>query len=114
MNRCRPLKLLFMTLCLVTGSLSSAHSEPPGHGCTAPGRPVDDQDDVAWQRYLDDVDGYRACISDFADANRQAARVHNQAANAATQDWNGFVKRKLNVPEDYPWPPPDPGRVNGP
>lgn len=91
-------------LLLLTGQLL-AHDPVPAHGCQAPERPVDDQDDVRWRAYLEAVDGFRACISDFAIANRAAARAHQDAANAATLDWNEFVRRELNVPEDYPWPP---------
>ncbi len=82
-----------------------AHDPVPDHGCRAPERPENDQDDVLWQGFLDAVDGYRQCISDFAAANRRAAQAHSRAANQATQAWNAFVRRELNVPEDYPWPP---------
>ena len=82
-----------------------AHSPAAAHGCTAPTRPANDQDDLLWQRFLDDVDAFRACISAYADANHRASEVHREAANAATVDWNRFVRAELNVPEDYPWPP---------
>jgi hypothetical protein len=90
-------------LALATGV--QAHDPAPAHGCQAPARPVDDQDDALWQAFLDDVDAFRGCISDYAAANHRAADAHRQAANAATLDWNVFVRRELNVPEDYPWPP---------
>ena len=83
----------------------AAHSPADAHGCSAPARPGNDQDDVLWQRFLDGVDTFRACISAYADANHHAADVHREAANAATLDWNRFVRAELNVPEDYPWPP---------
>lgn len=89
----------------------AAHTPAPAHGCHAPARPANDQDDVLWQRFLDAVDAYRACISDYAEANRRASEAHNNAANAATMDWNRFVHAELNVPEDYPWPPEE--RENG-
>ena len=93
-------------LCAVLLATSAlAHDPVPAHGCQAPVRPADDQDDARWQAYLDAVDAFRACISDFAIAHRAAARAHQEAANAATLDWNEFVRRELNVPEDYPWPP---------
>ena len=86
-------------------SAVQGHSPAPAHGCAAPTRPADDQNDVLWQRFLDDVDLFRACISGFAEANHDAAGIHNDAANEATLDWNRFVRAELNVPEDYPWPP---------
>lgn len=94
---------------LASGPLSAtyAHAPAPAHGCAAPSRPANDQNDALWQRFLADVDGFRACISRYAEANHQAAQRHNEAANAATLDWNRFVRAELNVPEDYPWPPPE-------
>lgn len=99
------LALLGAALWAAAPSPALAHGASPAHGCVAPSRPANDQDDALWQRYLDQVDGFRACISAFAEANRAAARLHNEAANEATEDWNRFVRDNLNVPEDYPWPP---------
>jgi hypothetical protein len=97
-----------IVLCILTLPMAGlAHLPAPGHDCTAPTRPADDQNDVLWQRFLDDVDGFRACISNYSEANHQAAERHQQAANDATLDWNRFVRAELNVPEDYPWPPPE-------
>ena len=81
-----------------------AHQPAPVHQCEAPVRPVDDQDDVAWQSYLTAVDEFRGCIDHYSQANRAASRAHTDAANSATQDWNVYVKEHLNVPEDFPWP----------
>lgn len=105
-RRYRALALLMLLLVPLAGL---SHSPASAHGCIAPERPADDQNDVLWQRFLDDVDAFRACISGYAEANRQAAEIHGKAANDATLDWNRFVRAELNVPEDYPWPPPEPG-----
>ena len=94
---------LFASLAAIPSA--RAHSPAPEHGCQAPQRPADDHNDALWQRFLDDVDGYRACISDYAAASHAAAAAHSQAGNDATLDWNAFVRDRLNVPEDYPWPP---------
>jgi hypothetical protein len=82
-----------------------AHTASADHGCVAPSRPADDQNDLLWQRFLAAVDEFRACISDYAAANRAAAESHRQAADDAVQQWNEFVRTRLNVPEDFPWPP---------
>jgi hypothetical protein len=84
-----------------------AHSPAPDHACTEPARPADEQDDARWQAFLAAVDAYRACISGYATAQREAARAHGAAANRAVAAWNDFVRRELNVPEDFPWPPVD-------
>lgn len=99
----RPLPLL-LAAWLLAGA-ASAHDPVAPHDCRAPSRPADDQDDVRWQAFLDAVDGFRACISDYAARNHKASDAHREAANGATLDWNAFVRRELNVPEDYPWPP---------
>ena len=110
-RRCRARRVLLalavaaMGLAPMIVAPVAAHSPAVGHACTAPARPANDQDDVLWQRFLDDVDGFRACISAYAEANHRASDVHREAANAATLDWNRFVRAELNVPEDYPWPP---------
>ena len=90
---------------LVLGPDATAHTPAPDHGCVIPQRPLDDQDDVRWAAYLAAVDGYRACINQFAQSNRAASTHHNAAANAAIAEWNAFVADQLNVPEDFPWPP---------
>lgn len=96
---------LRVLLAALLSPLAAAHTPPPAHGCAAPTRPADDQNDVLWQRFLADVDSFRGCISAYAESNRAAAQAHQQAANAATLDWNAFVRSDLNVPEDFPWPP---------
>lgn len=104
----RWLAAVMLTLVLwIPGHQGQAHTPPPHHGCVVPARPADDQNDVLWQRFLAAVDAFRGCISDYATANHAAAEAHREAANAATLDWNHFVRSDLNVPEDFPWPPED-------
>ena len=86
-------------------ALDAAADARAVHACERPTRPADDSVDVDWRAFLDAVDAYRGCISDFVDANHQASEVHRDAANAATLEWNAFVRAELNVPQDYPWPP---------
>ena len=81
-----------------------AHS-PSAHECTAPIRPVDDQDDVSWQRFLTDIDEFQACVSADVKLQQVAARAHQEAASSAVDSWNVFVKTNLNVPEDFPFIP---------
>ncbi len=95
--------LAVLLLCLPV--LASADLPVPDHGCVAPVRPGDGVDERTWGEFLAGVDGYRACISDFAASNHEAADTHRAAANGATQAWNEFVRDSLNVPEDFPWPP---------
>ena len=75
------------------------------HACLAPTRPMDTSDDAFWSAFMTDVETYRACISDYVQANHAAADLHRATANEATEQWNAFVRAELNVPEDFPWPP---------
>jgi hypothetical protein len=96
-------------LCLVAfpPTFAFGHSEPPTHTCMQPTRPPDKNDAEVWNRFIDQVDTYRSCMSQFIAENQQAAELHRAAANAATEEWNTFVHSSLNVPEDFPWPKPD-------
>lgn len=101
------MRLLFAFL-LILASAAAAHKPVPAHGCVSPERPPDDVDEATWRRFLDDVDGYRDCISNFVGSNYAASDAHRDAANAATLEWNAFVRDSLNVPEDFPWQPEAP------
>ncbi|MEZ5557880.1 MAG: hypothetical protein R3E86_04955 [Pseudomonadales bacterium] len=101
----RRVDLLLVGVLLLAGAAAMADERVPAPACDAPVRPADDQNDVLWRAYLDAVDRYRACISEYAAANWAASEAHSQAANTAVAQWNAFVRDQLNVPEDYPWPP---------
>lgn len=105
MNRVKSTLLILVTAAALGVTPVRGHDVPPQAGCPAPARPADDQNDLLWQAYLEDVDNFRQCISDFVDANQAAAVTHNEAARQATEAWNEFVRTSLNVPEDFPWPP---------
>ena len=96
-----------LALMLLIPALALAHSPQPTHGCAQPIRPPDKNDSDVWNRFMDQVDVYRACMSSFITENNEAADRHRAAANAATAQWNAFVHESLNVPEDFPWPLPD-------
>ena len=87
-------------------TLALAHAEQPKHACVQPVRPPDKTDAEVWNRFMDQVDVYRDCMNRFIAENNDAADRHRAAANAATVEWNAFVHGSLNVPEDFPWPPP--------
>ena len=100
------MRLVFVFLVLLAPA-AAAHTPVPSHGCEAPERPPDDVAEEIWNRFLEHVDGYRDCISSFVRSNYAASDAHRDAANAATLDWNAFVRDSLNVPEDFPWEPDD-------
>lgn len=89
---------------LLAGCLSGpavAHDVIPEAPCVEPVRPA--REDVArWNAFVDDVDGFRACINAFVESQYSAADVHRLAAERAATRWNDFVRTHLNVPEDFP------------
>ena len=98
-------KAATLCLALLIPALAFGHAEPPKEDCAEPVRPPDKNDVDVWNRFMDQVDAYRSCMSAFIAANHAAAEQHRTAANAATAEWNAFVHSSLNVPEDFPWPP---------
>ncbi len=102
-----PLRAFALAVALLIPAVVLAHTPQPTHPCTQPVRPPDKNDVDVWNRFADQVDAYRACMSQFITQNNEAADRHRAAANAATEEWNAFVHSSLNVPEDFPWPLPD-------
>jgi len=105
--RFTPLTAVVFVLALAGASWAApalAH-EPMAHGCVAPTRPADDQDDVLWAAFLEEIDVFQSCITAAADRHQAASEAHQQAAFAAVDAWNDFVRTSLNAPEDFPWPP---------
>jgi hypothetical protein len=99
---------LLMVICqtaLLVGAVPVQAHEPMNHGCTAPSRPVDDQNDLLWSQFLQDIDAFQTCITNAADRHQAASDAHQRAAFAAVDAWNDFVRTSLNAPEDFPWPP---------
>ena len=94
-------------LLALAGSLAGAAlaHEPMAHGCIAPVRPADDQNDRLWARFLEEIDAFQRCVTEAADRHQAAADAHQRAAFEAVDAWNDFVRDSLNAPEDFPWPP---------
>ena len=75
------------------------------HACVAPDRPEDDQNDVMWQRFLDEINRFRDCVNAEMAWHQAAAQAHQGNARAMVDLWDQFVTGSLNAPEDFPWPP---------
>ncbi len=103
----RSLFLLFLMVAsagLSGPAIAHEFTEPE---CFAPSRPVDDQNDAAWQDFLDDIDEFRACTAKKMERHEAAVLDHQESARLAVAAWNEFVRTSLNAPEDFPWPPED-------
>jgi hypothetical protein len=90
---------------IVAWSFAALAHQPMEHDCVAPVRPENDQDDVAWHRFLEEIDAFQSCVTAHADRHQAASEAHQRAAFAAVDAWNDFVRSSLNAPEDFPWPP---------
>jgi hypothetical protein len=79
------------------------HTHPlsPEASCLEPVRPPHTDVD-RWNRFVDEVDAYRACINAFVEQEYAAADAHRAAAERGTERWNSFVRDHLNVPADFP------------
>jgi hypothetical protein len=104
-----PLTVVLLALALAgtAGAVPALAHEPMAHGCVAPTRPDDDQNDVLWAAFLEEIDVFQSCITAAADRHQAASEAHQRAAFAAVDAWNDFVRTSLNAPEDFPWPPED-------
>ena len=97
---------LFVLLILIcTLPVMAAEHQLRDHSCQTPIRPIDDQNDRLWQKFLDEIDAYRDCINREMEWHQQAARDHQARAKVVVDEWNRFVTNNLNAPEDFPWPP---------
>ena len=97
--------LLAVTLALSMGAAHAVAHETAMAPCEKPVRPANDQDDTLWQRFLEEIDTYRACVNARMDWHQEASRDHQEQARLAVEAWNSFVRTSLNAPEDFPWPP---------
>ena len=68
----------------------------PSHSCSKPYKPYQFNSQRQIDNFNDDVEAYRACISDFVDEQTRASEQHRQAASDAMEDWNQFVQFELN------------------
>jgi hypothetical protein len=72
----------------------AADTGSPSHSCQKP-KPYDPMEyrtksDV--DMYNDSVDRYKRCIEEFVEEQEKAVKRHHDAAIAATEEYNSFVK----------------------
>ena len=73
-----------------------ADSFQPSHYCNKPYKPYQFSSDYEIQRFNQEVETYKNCMSDFIDEQNDAARKHQRAAEEAIDEWNSFVNYELN------------------
>ena|SRR5690554_1361519 len=68
----------------------------PSPSCYQPSKPYQFNSQWELDNFNQEVQDYKACISDFVEEQNEAARNHQQAASDAIDDWNRFVDYELN------------------
>ena len=68
----------------------------PRPSCYQPSKPYQFNSQWELDNFNQEVQTYRACISDFVEEQNEAVRNHQQAASDAIDDWNRFVNYELN------------------
>jgi hypothetical protein len=83
----------FLLLALLDSPIA-ADTDSPSHRCQKPKPydPMDYRSKPDLETYNDSVDRYRRCIEEFVEDQEKAAKRHHEAAVAATEEFNGFVK----------------------
>ena len=69
-----------LTLILLSLSATTYAHEPMAHACTPPERPLNEQDDVAWQAFMTGIDTFRDCVNDKMAWHEAAADIHSDNA----------------------------------
>ena len=88
--------LSIFTLISVMAFPAMADMFAPSHSCSKPYKPYQFDDQWELDRFNDDVQRYKRCISDFVDEQNEAAEQHQEAANDAIDEWNTYVNYELN------------------
>jgi hypothetical protein len=99
-NVARYLKRRFLVAVLViavVGLAGTAWADmfPPSHGCRKPYKPYQFTSEHELEMFRAEVDRFEACIDRFVEEQKEAAQAHRDAAKAAIDDWNRFVRLEL-------------------
>ncbi|UJF24074.1 hypothetical protein L0B52_06950 [Suttonella sp. R2A3] len=81
---------------MTTALPAHAHIVTPSHTCFEPNKPY--QFDTQWQedRFNSEVEDYLSCINRFIEEQQEAIANHKKAAQNAINEWDDFVRRKLD------------------
>ena len=94
MSKCSRLLIVILSFCVAAPA--SADMFTPSHSCSKPHKPYQFDSEWELENFKSDVETYKRCISDFVDEQRQAIRMHQNAAEGAIDEWNRYVNYELN------------------
>ena len=83
----------FLFLALLNSPIA-ADMGSPSHSCLKPKPydPIEIQSKSDLEMYNDSVNRYKRCIEEFVEDQEKAGKRHHEAAVAATEEYNSFVK----------------------
>ena len=87
----------FLFLALLNSPIA-ADMGSPSHSCSKPKPydPVEFRSKSDLDMYNDSVDRYKRCIDEFVEEQNKAVKRHHEAALAAIEEYNSFVKAWWN------------------
>lgn len=87
-----PVVQLFIFLASIPiGAAGAGDPFTPSSSCVKPTKPVRFTSEWEVDQFMRTVESYKACIKQYVDEHRGAAKKHQDAANAAIDEWNSFV-----------------------
>lgn len=84
-------QLLIFSASIPIRTAGAADLFTPSSSCIKPTKPLHFTSEWAVDQFMRSVEAYKSCIAQFVDEHREAARKHQDAANAAIEEWNNFV-----------------------
>ena len=87
--------LTFIIILLLTFSVQ-ADNDDPSPLCSKPNKPDKFHSQLELDSFNNDVQQYQRCLYDFVDEQEDAIQRHQRAAKVAIDEWNNFVRTKLN------------------
>lgn len=83
--------------CIILFLNSGAHADiiAPSPYCSKPYKPYKFNSEWELKSYMDSVERYQRCISDFIEEQNQQIKNHQEAISDAIEEWNRFVKYEM-------------------
>jgi len=88
-------RFLFCASLMLVPPLALADSYAPSPSCSKPYKPMQFTNNFEVEQFREDVRRYKRCLQDFVEAQNNEAEYHQQAAEAAIEEWNRFVRFEL-------------------
>lgn len=95
-------QLFIFSASIPISTAGAADLATPSPSCIKPTKPAEFMSEWAVDQFMRSVESYKSCMAKFVNEQREEARKHQDAANAAVEEWNNFVNwtpsRKAHTP----------------